>query len=125
MRCWNKLNPKWILWVAYIGKRKLFFKDGFLSVFNSKNIESDHLSLVNALSTERNGLVSINFKSIAECKGQFDELEHGFKKNSLGRLLPGFSYCTYPDFGIIGIDGVIDRLSKIKGLDNEGFLEVN
>ena len=77
------------------------------------------------MSTERNGLVSINFKSIAESKGQFDDLEHGFKKNSLGRLLPGFSYSTDPEFGIIGIDGVMDRISKVKGLDKEGFLEVN
>ena len=51
-------------------------------------------------------------------------MEQGFKRNSLGRLLPGLSYVTEPRFGILGIDRVRDELDFVKGLDEDGFLEV-
>jgi hypothetical protein len=76
------------------------------------------------LSTDRNGLISLNFKSVAEQNGDFDEMEQGFKRNSLGRLLPGLSYIKEPRFGILGIDRMRDEVDFVKGLDEDGFLEV-
>ena len=51
-------------------------------------------------------------------------MERGFKRNSLGRLLPGLSYVTEPRFGILGIDRVRDELDFVKVLHEDGLLEV-
>ena len=118
------LKPEWILWIAYLGLCKVEYKDGFLSVWHSKKKEAIDLQLVNGLSTDRNGLISLNFKSVAEQNGDFDEMEQGFKRNSLGRLLPGLSYIKEPRFGILGIDRMRDEVDFVKGLDEDGFLEV-
>jgi hypothetical protein len=118
------LKPEWILWVAYLGLCKVEYKNGFLSVWHSNKSEEIDLQLVNGLSTDRNGLISLNFKSVAEQNGDFDEMERGFKRNSLGRLLPGLSYVKEPRFGILGIDRSRDEVDFVKGLDEDGFLEV-
>jgi 1-acyl-sn-glycerol-3-phosphate acyltransferase len=118
------LKPEWILWVAYLGLCKVEYKNGFLSVWHSNKSEAIDLQLVNGLSSDRNGLISLNFKSVAEQNGDFDEMERGFKRNSLGRLLPGLSYVKEPRFGILGIDRSRDEVDFVKGLDEDGFLEV-
>jgi len=118
------LKPEWILWIGYLGICKVECKDGGISIQHRNKDESVVLQSVNGLSTDRNGLISLNFKSVAEQNGNFDEMEQGFKKNSLGRLLPGLSYKNDPQFGILGTDEVFDAVDMVQGLDEDGFLVV-
>ena len=83
------LNPKWILWVAYLGKCRVVVQKGILLVQLPGTEKLDEYPNINGLSTDRNGLISLNFKSLAQINGHYDELEHGYKEHTLGRLLPG------------------------------------
>ena len=64
----------------------------------------------------------MNYRSLAELSGEFDELEVSFKQDTHGRLFPGLSYVKEPKFGILGIDGEIEVLSNVSGFDGDGFL---
>ncbi|MEJ6523068.1 MAG: hypothetical protein QNL65_02745 [Opitutales bacterium] len=116
------LKPEWILWAAFLGGFKVKCSSGFLIIQNPQRRGLDNLQVINGVSTDRNGLISLNFRSIAELKGEFDELERGHKINTFGRLLPGLSYKPEPEFGVIGSDGKIDQIDFVEGIDAEGFL---
>ena len=118
------LKPEWILWVAYLGICTVECNNECIAIHHRRKEESAALPFINGLSTERNGLISLNFRSVSELKGNFDEMEQGFKQNSLGRLLPGLSYKIDPQFGILGVDEVFDEVKLVKGLDEDGFLEM-
>jgi hypothetical protein len=74
------------------------------------------------LSTEKTGLVSLNYKSNVELTGSYDEFEAGFKENTFGRLLPGLSFISEPAFGVYGTDSLVDSISSVKGIDRDAFL---
>jgi hypothetical protein len=118
----SDLNPEWIFWSAFLGNREILWGSQFIEVHNPKMKKVNDVQLTNGISTERNGLVSINFRSDAQLQGEVDELESGYKENTFGRLLPGLSYQHDPQFGVIGIDGVLDPISNIEGIDKDGFL---
>ena len=116
------LNPKWILWVAYLGKCRVVVQKGILLVQLPGTENLDEYPNINGLSTDRNGLISLNFKSLAQINGHYDELEQGYKEHTLGRLLPGLNYRTEIEFEIIGTDGEFEKVSEVSGVDGEGFL---
>lgn len=116
------LKPEWILWAAFLGGLTVEFKNEFFVIQNPKIGESENFQIINGLTSDRNGLISLNFQSVAEQKEDFDELERGYKPNTFGRLLPGLSYKKEDGFGVIGCDGTFDRIDFVKGLDEEGFL---
>ena len=116
------LKHEWIFWAAFLGGFKVKCSSGFLIIQNPQRRGLDNLQVINGVSTDRNGLISLNFRSIAELKGEFDELERGHKINTFGRLLPGLSYKPEPEFGVIGSDGKIDQIDFVEGIDAEGFL---
>ena len=118
----SDLNPEWIFWSAFLGNREILWGSQFIEVHNPKMKKGNSVQLTNGISTERNGLVSINFRSDAQLQGEVDELESGYKEKTFGRLLPGLSYQHDPHFGVIGIDGVLDPISNIEGIDKDGFL---
>jgi len=118
----SDLNPEWIFWSAFLGNREILWGSQFIEVHNPKMKKGNSVQLTNGISTERNGLVSINFRSDAQLQGEVDELESGYKEKTFGRLLPGLSYQHDPNFGVIGIDGVLDPISNIEGIDKDGFL---
>ena len=116
------LKPEWIMWAAFLGGLTVEFKNGFFVIQNPKIGESENIQIINGLTSDRNGLISLNFQSVAEQKEDFDELERGYKPNTFGRLLPGLSYKKEDGFGVIGCDGTFDRIDFVKGIDEEGFL---
>ena len=116
------LNPEWIFWSAFLGNREILCGPQFIEVHNPKKKKANSVQLTNGISTKRNGLVSFNFRSDAQLQGEVDELEGGYKEKTFGRLLPGLGYQHDPQFGVIGIDGVLDSISIIEGIDKDGFL---
>ena len=64
----------------------------------------------------------MNYRSLAELSGEFDELEVSFKTRYSWSCFTGLSYLKAPKFGILGIDGEIEVLSNVSGFDCDGFL---
>ena len=118
----NLIHPEWIIWAALLGNRRVKLTTESISIYKDKILGEKPLQSLNALSSEKNGLISMNYRSLAELSGEFDELEVSFKQDTHGRLLPGLSYVKAPKFGILGIDGEIEVLSNVSGFDCDGFL---
>ena len=110
------------MWSAFLGNREILWGSQFIEVHNPKMQKVNSVQLTNGISTERNGLVSFNFRSDAQLQGEVDELQSGYKEKTFGRLLPGLGYQQDPQFGVIGIDGTLDPISTIEGIDEDGFL---
>ena len=118
----NMIHPEWIIWAALLGNRRVKLTTESISIYKDKILCEKPLQSLNALSSEKNGLISMNYRSLAELSGEFDELEVSFKQDTHGRLFPGLSYVKEPKFGILGIDGEIEVLSNVSGFDGDGFL---
>jgi hypothetical protein len=116
------LKPEWIFWSAFLGGLMVECSNGFLIIQKPKGHGLDNIQVINGVTSDRNGLIALNFRSVAEQKDEFEELERGYKVDTFGRLLPGLSYKTEPEFGVIGSDGNIDRIEFVEGIDAEGFL---
>jgi 1-acyl-sn-glycerol-3-phosphate acyltransferase len=122
VECDQHLKLEWILWAAFLGEFLVDCSSGFLIIRNPMRPELDNLQVINGVSTDRSGLISLNYRSVSEQKGEFDELERGYKVDTFGRLLPGLSYTVEPGFGVLGSDGKLDQIDFVEGIDAEGFL---
>ena len=118
----SEIQPELVLWVAFMGKRKVEYSVSSICITKDWKIENTDFQIVTGLSTEKTGLVSLNYKSNAELTGSCDELEAGFKENTFGRLLPGLSFISVPAFGVYGTDSLLDSISSVKGVDRDAFL---
>jgi hypothetical protein len=118
----SEIQTELILWVAFMGKRKVEYTVSSICITKDWKVENADFQTISGLSTEKTGLVSLNYKSSAELVGSFDELEAGFKENTFGRLLPGLSFISAPVFGVYGTDSLLDPISLVKGIDRDAFL---
>ena len=116
------LKYEWILWAVLLGGFTVEFFQDALEVRRPGGDSKDALQLVNGISTGKNGLISLNFQSLPERAGDCEESEIGHKDGTFGRILPGLSYRSEPKFGVVGIDGVLDQLDFVQGVDADGFL---
>ena len=116
------LKYEWILWAAFLGGFEVEFLNDFLEVRRPGGDSNENVQVVNGVSTNRNGLISLNFHSVAEREVDCEESDIGYKEGTLGRILPGLSFRTEPEFGVVGLDGTFDRLDFVQGLDSQGFL---
>jgi hypothetical protein len=105
-----------------MGKRKVEYTVSSICITKDWKVGNTDFQIVSGLSTEKTGLVSLNYKSSAELVGCFDELEAGFKENTFGRLLPGLSFISAPVYGVYGTDSLLDSISLVKGIDRDAFL---
>jgi hypothetical protein len=117
----SSLRTEWFLWFGLLSQRKIQFNPGRIIISKSEEDTGD-VQVITGLSSKANGLISINFKSQVELIGESDELERGYKENSLGRLLPGLCYVTEPTFSVLGIDDGFETFDFIKKVDEGGFL---
>lgn len=118
----SSLCTEWFLWVGLLSQRKIQINPGRISIYKSEKVDTGDIQVITGLSSKANGLISINFKSQVELIGESDELERGYKENSLGRLLPGLCYLTEPTFSVLGIDEEIETFDYVKRVDEDGFL---
>jgi acyl-[acyl-carrier-protein]-phospholipid O-acyltransferase/long-chain-fatty-acid--[acyl-carrier-protein] ligase len=118
----SNIQKELILWIAFMGKRKVEYSVSSICITKNREIQSTDFQIVSGLSTEKTGLVSLNYKSNVELTGSYDELEAGFKENTFGRLLPGLSFISEPAFGVYGTDSLVDSISSVKGIDRDAFL---
>ncbi len=118
----GNIEVAWIVWAAFLGGRKIEFSEKTIIVYNQNTESGRSVQKVNGLSTEKNGLVSLNYRSVFELDGSIDELEDAFKDNTLGRLLPGLSYQNNAYFCLLGMDGEIDIVDGLCAIDADGFL---
>ena len=118
----SSLRTEWFLWVGLLSQRKIQLNSGRISIYKSKEVDTRDVQVITGLSSKANGLISINFKSQVELIGESDELESGYKENSLGRLLPGLCYGTEPTFSVLGIDEEFETFDYVKKVDEDGFL---
>ena len=65
-----------------------------------------------------NGLISLNLPD----ENDGDTIQPGYRHETLGRLLPGFSYQSVSGEFILKGLGIDEELIKVRNVDPEGFL---
>ena len=82
------LKYEWIIWPAFLGGFEVEFCKDSLEVRRSGSDPKDAVQLVNGISTDKNGLISLNFESLKERAGDCEESEIGHKDGNCSPLEP-------------------------------------
>ena len=74
---------------------------------------------VSGYATPRSGLISVQLPD----EDILSDCQRGYKEDTLGRLLPGYSYKMEDDtFVLLGRSGDREELDGVQGMDGDGFL---
>lgn len=116
------LKPEWFLWIALLSERNVQLNSDGIIICKKTENKTVNFQTISGLSSNGIGLISINFKSFSELSGKSDELDVGYRANTLGRLLPGLSYKFNPSFSVANISGKYESIDIVKDMGADGFL---
>ena len=116
------LKPEWFLWIALLSERNVQLNSDGIIICKKTENKTVNFQTISGLSSNGIGLISINFKSFSELSGKSDELDVGYRANTLGRLLPGLSYKFNPSFSVANISGKYESIDIVKDMGADVFL---
>tara|TARA_S200000501_G_scaffold289495_1_gene274336 strand:- start:195 stop:1010 length:816 start_codon:yes stop_codon:yes gene_type:complete len=114
----------WFPWFPLLGNRVIRpFKDGMVMGQDLSSLEKSSFPVTVGLASFHNGLISVNGPDVFHAKASPPEFNHsGSKKNTLGRLMVGYSYFqSKAGFFLRGV-GEAEQLHPVQSVDEEGFL---
>ena len=114
----------WFPWFPLLGNRVIRpFKNGMVMGKDLSNLEKSSLPATVGLASFHNGLISVNGPNVFHAWASPPEFNHsGSKKNTLGRLMVGYSYFQSKEgFFLRGV-GEAEQLHRVQSVDEEGFL---
>ena len=111
---------QWFPWFPLLNNRTVLeSKTGEWEVLKKETIKEGNSSYrVTGLTSHINGLIALNLPN----ENEGDTIQPGYRHETLGRLLPGFSYQLVSGEFILKGLGIDEELIKVRNVDPEGFL---
>ena len=86
-------------------------------------LKKSSFSATKGLASFHNGLIAVNGPDVLHSMGNSPEFnQYGSKKNTLGRLLVGYSYFQSKEGFMLRGVGEPEQLHRVQSVDEEGFL---
>ena len=114
----------WFPWFPLLGNRVIRpFKNGMIMGNHLRCLKKSSFSATKGLASFHNGLIAVNGPDVFHSMGNSPEFNHyGSKKNTLGRLLVGYSYFQSKEGFMLRGVGEPEQLHRVQSVDEEGFL---